>query len=158
MIALHDASVRLGKVQALSGFTGTFPAGVVTALIGGDGAGKSTLLRALAGRVTITPAQSIAVNDRREIGYQPADAGVWRNLSVNENIEFVSRVYGLSGSRTRARADELLRRAGLDHARNRVAGRLSGGMRQKLGFVLATLHQPGLVLLDEPTTGVDPVS
>ncbi len=158
MIALHDASVRFGTSAALSGFTGTFPDGAVTALIGGDGAGKSTLLRALAGRLTVAPAQSSMVRDRRQIGYQPADAGVWRNLSVNENIEFVSRVYGLRGSRTRARADELLRRAGLDQARDRVAGRLSGGMRQKLGFVLATLHQPGLVLLDEPTTGVDPVS
>lgn len=158
MITLTRASVRFGEVTALDDFTGSFPSGTVTALIGGDGAGKSTLLKALAGRVPVSPPQSPAASDRREIGYQPADSGVWRNLSVEENVEFVRRVYGLRAPRHRDRAEELLRRAGLEHARDRVAGRLSGGMRQKLGFVLATIHEPGLVLLDEPTTGVDPVS
>ncbi len=158
MIALQNASVRFGDVVALDAFTGSFPAGSVTALIGGDGAGKSTLLGVLAGRVTPEPAQHALPTDRREIGYQPATAGVWRNLSVDENIAFVARVYGEYDERLRERADHLLRRAGLHHARDRVAGRLSGGMRQKLAFVLATLHEPQLVLLDEPTTGVDPVS
>lgn len=158
MITLNNASVRFGKVTALSGFTGSFPSGAVTALVGGDGAGKSTLLRALAGLATLTPAQETVIRDPREIGYQSANVGIWPNLSIDENIEFVSGIYGVSGPRIRARADELLHRAGLDQVRARLAGRLSGGMRHKLGFVLATLHQPNLVLLDEPTTGVDPVS
>ncbi len=83
---------------------------------------------------------------------------MWRNLSVAENIEFVTRAYSIDPEQSRARAEELLALAGLDHVTGRLAGRLSGGMRQKLSVVLATLHRPGLVLLDEPTTGVDPIS
>lgn len=158
MITLRNASIRFGDVLALDDFTGSFEPGTITSLIGGDGAGKSTLLRALAGRVPMSAERSSPISDRSRIGYQPADSGVWRNLSVDENIEFVARVHRQRGPAARGRADELLRRAGLDHARTRPAGKLSGGMRQKLGFVLATFHQPDLVLLDEPTTGVDPDS
>lgn len=158
-IRLDRATVRLGDRTALDAFTGRFDPGEVTALIGGDGAGKSTLLRVLAGRlVTEQRSATGPPVDRRGIGYLPAGAGVWSNLTVGENIEFVADVYGLAPARARARAAGLLDRAGLGEARDRLAGRLSGGMRQKLGVILATLHQPGLVLLDEPTTGVDPVS
>lgn len=158
MIALENASVRIGGTTALDRFTGEFPPGAVTALVGGDGAGKSTLLRVLAGRQPASPPPRGLVRDPRRIGYQPAEAGVWSNLSVDENVRFVSGVHGLSGGPARERADSLLHRAGLNRARGRLAGRLSGGMRQKLAFVLATLHRPELVLLDEPTTGVDPLS
>lgn len=157
MIALQHASVRYGDTLALDDFTGSFPAGAVTALVGGDGAGKSTLLRTLSGRVAATPPQP-APASRAAIGYQPADSGVWRGLSVEENLAFVARVHGLDPAVAAERSARLLRSAGLEQARGRVAARLSGGMRQKLGFLLATLHRPELVLLDEPTTGVDPVS
>ena len=158
-IRLEQATVRFGKKAALDNFTGEFMPGTVTALIGGDGAGKTTLLKLLTGRLKMCEGNSdgLPVN-RHHVGYQPADSGVWRNLSVAENIEFVARTYGLSPEQTRARSQELLKKAGLDHVADRLAGRLSGGMRQKLGVVLATLHRPGLVLLDEPTTGVDPIS
>lgn len=158
-VRLYDASVFFGKHPALDGFTGAFTPGTVTALIGGDGAGKSTLLRLLAGRLRTHSGTSEGLPvDRRNVGYQPADSGVWRNLSVAENIEFVARTYGLDPEQARIRSAELLALAGLDQVTGRLAGRLSGGMRQKLGVVLATLHRPGLVLLDEPTTGVDPIS
>ncbi|GAA2516772.1 ATP-binding cassette domain-containing protein [Rarobacter incanus] len=158
-IRLDDASVFFGKLPAVDGFTGAFTPGTVTALIGGDGAGKSTLLRLLAGRLSLHSGTSEGLPvDRRDVGYQPADSGVWRNLSVAENIEFVTRTYGIDPEQARTRSAELLALAGLDHVTGRLAGRLSGGMRQKLGVVLATLHRPGLVLLDEPTTGVDPIS
>ncbi|MDR2566296.1 MAG: ATP-binding cassette domain-containing protein [Bifidobacteriaceae bacterium] len=157
MITLAGASVRFGATVAVDGLSGSFPPGRITALVGGDGGGKSSLLRALAGLAPFSPALPPPA-DRREIGYQSADGGVWLNLSVRENVEFVSRVHGLPGAQARARADELLERAGLEDARDRVAARLSGGMRRKLGFALATLHRPGLVLLDEPTTGVDQAS
>lgn len=158
-VHLEQASVRFGYTVALDGFTGEFDPGTITALIGGDGAGKSTLLKVLASSLRLGggSAQGLPV-DRTNLGYQSAESGVWRNLSVAENIEFVARTYKLDPSRTRERSDELLRRAGLDHVTGRLAGRLSGGMRQKLGVVLATLHEPGLVLFDEPTTGVDPIS
>ena len=158
-INLEQATVRFGDKTALDNFTGEFTPGTVTALIGGDGAGKTTLLKLLAGRLGAHSGNNSGYAvDRHNVGYQPADSGVWRHLSVAENIEFVARTYGLSPDKARTRSEELLTKAGLDHVPNRLAGRLSGGMRQKLGVVLATLHQPGLVLLDEPTTGVDPVS
>lgn len=158
-ITLDRASIRIGESDVLRGFSGTFRPGTVTALIGGDGAGKSVLLKSLAGRLRVRGGTTAGLPvDRRNIGYQPADSGVWRNLSVAENLEFVARTYGLSSAHARRRSDEMLDRAGLRDAKGRLAGRLSGGMRQKLGVVLATLHQPGLVLLDEPTTGVDPIS
>lgn len=158
-IGLDDASVYFGEHPALDRFTGTFAPGTVTALIGGDGSGKSTLLKLLAGRLRLHSGTSEGLPvDRRNVGYQPADSGVWRNLSVAENVEFIARSYGLDPAQTRTRSAELLAQAGLDQVTDRLAGRLSGGMRQKLGVVLATLHRPGLVLLDEPTTGVDPIS
>lgn len=158
-IRLEQTTVRFGTHTALDSFTGEFTPGTVTALIGGDGAGKTTLLKLLAGRLKMHEGHSDNLPfNRNNVGYQPADSGVWRNLSVAENIEFIAHTYGLDSVQTRARSEELLQKAGLDHVTDRLAGRLSGGMRQKLGVVLATLHRPGLVLLDEPTTGVDPIS
>ena len=129
-----------GTVAALEEISLVVPRGQVTAVVGGDGAGKTTLLRTLAGRIV------------------PAAAGVWNDLTGDENVEFVGRAYALSRSRLAARRLDLLGRAELLGAADRLAGRLSGGMRRKLGFCLALLHEPDLVILDEPTTGVDPVS
>jgi ABC-2 type transport system ATP-binding protein len=85
-------------------------------------------------------------------------SGTWADLTVEENVAFVAAAYGLGGRRLVARRDDLLERAALSDARARLARELSGGMRRKLGFVLAILHEPDLLLLDEPSTGVDPVS
>ena len=158
-ITASHATVKLSGRVVIDGFSGSFESGMVTAMIGGDGAGKSTLLKVLTGRVDLADGSiSGLILDRNRIGYRPSESGVWGNLSVAENIEFVSRVYHLPRDESRERAERLLRRAGLSDVTHRLAGRLSGGMRQKLGVVLATLHQPDLVLLDEPTTGVDPIS
>lgn len=151
----HGHSAR--SVIALADVDLDVEPGRVTSVVGGDGAGKSTLLHALLGRVPLA-AGTIDMPDLRRIGYQPTSSGVWRTLSVEENIEFVGATYGLAGDRLAARRDDLLERAGLTGARNRLGGQLSGGMRQKLGFALAMLHQPDILLLDEPSTGVDPVS
>lgn len=157
-ISLREATIELNGTRALTNFSGTFTRGTVSALIGGDGAGKSTLLRGIAGHVPFSTHQDLSPSSQSHLGYQPADSGVWRNLSVDENIDFVTRVYGLDKDQAAQRSTELLARAGLEDVRKRVARNLSGGMRQKLGFILATLHRPDLVLLDEPTTGVDPAS
>jgi ABC-2 type transport system ATP-binding protein len=156
-IGVTGLTVRFGRTVALSDVSLDARPGVVTAIVGGDGAGKSTLLRVLAGRVR-AEAGDVRTVGRRRFGYQPATSGVWPTLTVDENIEFVGRSDGMSAAGIRSRSGELLERAGLADARQRLGHALSGGMRQKLGFVLAILHEPELVLLDEPSTGVDPVS
>jgi ABC-2 type transport system ATP-binding protein len=154
---LFQVSVRFGPTTALDGVTFTAPPGVVSAVVGGDGAGKTTALGCLTGAVR--PARGrVERPDKRMLGVMPSPSGTWRNLTVDENVDFVAKAYGISGDGLRRKRGELLARAGLDHSRDRLAGQLSGGMRQKLGFLLAILHEPALLVLDEPTTGVDPVS
>jgi ABC-2 type transport system ATP-binding protein len=154
---LDDVTVRLGGTTALSDVSIDVPPGRVTAVVGGDGAGKSTLLRTLVGEVVVDSG-TLRIPGPSEVGYLAAGAGSWKDLTVDQNVGFVGGSYGLAPGTLAERADLLLERAGLTRARRRLAGQLSGGMRTKLGFVLAMLHQPGLLVLDEPSTGVDPVS
>ena len=150
-------NVDFGSRRALTDVSLDAPGGRVTAVVGGDGAGKSTLLRCLVG--LIEPAVgTVRRPPKTQIGYMPSTSGTWRELSVRENIEFVAHAYRLVGSQLAARSGQLLDRAGLSGASDRLAGQLSGGMRQKLGFCLAMLHDPELLVLDEPSTGVDAVS
>jgi ABC-2 type transport system ATP-binding protein len=153
---VQHVRVRYGRRLALEDVSLRVPSRQVTAVVGGDGSGKSTLLRTLAGAVRPTSGSADRPPARR-IGYVSATSGVYTDLTVDENIAFVARAYGLQAG-PQARADRLLERAGLGGTRHRLAGKLSGGMRQKLAFVLAVLAEPQLLILDEPTTGVDPVS
>jgi ABC-2 type transport system ATP-binding protein len=154
---LSNVTVRFGSNVALDDVMFPAPAGVVSAVVGGDGAGKTTLLGCLTGAVQ--PASGrVERPAKRLLGVMPSQSGTWRDLTVDENIDFVANAYGMHGDALTRRRDELLAKTGLEHARGRLAGRLSGGMRQKLGFLLAILHDPTLLVLDEPTTGVDPVS
>ena len=154
---LTDVTVRFGSKVALDNVTFTSPAGVVSAVVGGDGAGKTTLLGCLTGMVEPARGQ-IDRPPKRLLGVMPSTSGTWRDLTVDENIGFVAKAYGMHGPELRRKRDALLAKTGLEHAHGRLAGQLSGGMRQKLGFLLAILHDPTLLVLDEPTTGVDPVS
>ena len=154
---VRDLAVRYGHHAVLEHVTLDLRPGEVAAVIGGDGAGKTTLLRALAGVVRPASGQ-VRRPERRRIGYVAGASGVYEDLSVDENIEFVAAAYGLTESIRDERAAELMARTGLTGTGGRLAGRLSGGMRQKLAFALAMLHEPQLLVLDEPTTGVDPVS
>lgn len=154
---LSSVTVRFGSTTALEDITFTAPAGVVSAVVGGDGAGKTTLLGCLTGAVQ--PASGrVERPAKRMLGVMPSASGSWRDLTVDENIDFVATAYGMRGDELERRRGELLDKTGLADARDRLAGQLSGGMRQKLGFLLALLHDPSLLVLDEPTTGVDPVS
>jgi ABC-type multidrug transport system ATPase subunit len=149
--------VNYGKTVALNGVSLRAPAGQVSAVVGGDGAGKSTLLRCLAG--SLAPDEGIVTRPSKERGgYFPASSGIYEDLTVTENLDFRAVGYGLSAQAGRERTALLLDRAGLAGAAGRLAGQLSGGMRRKLGVIAAMLHQPDLLVLDEPTTGVDPVS
>jgi ABC-2 type transport system ATP-binding protein len=157
ILGVERVAVRFGHVEALTDVTLAAHAGEVTAIVGGDGAGKTTLLRLLANRVR-ADAGEVHTLERARVGYQHATSGVWPTMTVDENVAFVGRSYGMPASAIQSRSSLLLQRAGLEDARRRLGNELSGGMRQKLGFVLAILHEPDLVLLDEPSTGVDPVS
>jgi ABC-2 type transport system ATP-binding protein len=133
-------------------------AGETAAVVGGGGgAGKTSLLRALAG--TVRPAAgTVRRPPERRLGYVSAGPGVWSDLTVNENLSFAGQAYGLTAAELDRRIAALLERTGLAEARDRLAGQLSGGMRQKLALAMAVAHEPDLLILDEPTTGVDPVS
>jgi ABC-2 type transport system ATP-binding protein len=154
---VRELTVRHGHRVALDDVSLELTPGEVVAVIGGDGSGKTTLLRALAGVVAPASGQ-VRRPDRRRIGYVAGASGVYDDLSVDENAEFVAAAYGLTRDERQARVTELFARTGLTGTGARLAGRLSGGMRQKLAFALAMLHKPELLVLDEPTTGVDPVS
>ena len=129
--------------------------GVIHSVIGGDGAGKSTLLRVLAG-LDVGQTGTVRLPAPARIGFVPSAGGIFGDLTVLENLEFVADAYRLRG--WRPRADMLLDRMALDTLVDRIAGRMSGGQRRKLAGIMALLSQPDLVVLDELTTGIDPVS
>lgn len=152
-----DLVVHYAKKVALSQVSLDAPGGQVTAVVGGDGAGKSTLLRCLAG-AQAPSAGTVRRPGKESVGYLPASTGLYPDLTVTENLEFRATGYRMSRAAARERVAEYLDAAGLTPAASRLAGQLSGGMRCKLGVIAAMLPKPGLLVLDEPTTGVDPVS
>jgi ABC-type multidrug transport system ATPase subunit len=153
----EDVSVRFGSTLALDHVWFRAAPGQVSAVVGGDGAGRTTLLRCLAGALAPTSGR-VRRPARLATGYLSAGSGTYPDLSVAENLEFRAAAYRIPPETARQRSAELLTRAGLDKVTGRLAGQLSGGMRQKLGVIAAMLHRPDLLVLDEPTTGVDPVS
>ncbi len=147
--------VRFGNRVALSEITLSLGPAQVHAVIGGDGAGKTTLLRILAG-LNLAHTGEVTIPAPARIGFVPSAGGVFADLTVDENLGFIADAYRLREWRTWA--SELSARAGLGHLGNQLAGRLSGGQGRKLAGVMALLHKPDLLILDEATTGVDPVS
>jgi ribosome-dependent ATPase len=168
---LAGVGLRYGAVVALAGIDLELPAGRMVGLIGPDGVGKSSLLalvsgarRIQAGRVAVLGGD---LADRRfrarvqpRIAYMPQGLGrnLYPSLSVEENVDFFGRLFGQGRAERQARIDELLAATGLAPFRERPAAKLSGGMKQKLGLCCALIHDPDLLILDEPTTGVDPLS
>jgi ABC-type multidrug transport system ATPase subunit len=154
---LFNVSVSYGPHRALQTFSIDLHPGAITAVVGGDGAGKTTALRTLVGVVAPHDGE-VRRPKARSIGYVSAAPGIYPDLSVIENLEFAGTAYGLDRAELSERADALIERTDLGTARNRLAAHLSGGMRQKLALAAAMIHSPRLLVLDEPTTGVDPVS
>ena len=154
-------------VKAVDGLSFDVRTGEIFGLVGPDGAGKTTTLRMLAG--VMTPDAGSArvagydvVRDpegaKHALSYMPQRFGLYEDLTVDENIRFYADLFGVRKAERERRAAELLQAAGMSEFRRRMAGKLSGGMKQKLGLVCALIHRPRVILLDEPTTGVDPVS
>ena len=169
--SLKGVSHRYGKTVALDNVTIEIPAGRMTGLIGPDGVGKSTLLGLIAGVRKIQTGEVRALGgDLRDeafrqhcfarIAYMPQGLGrnLYPTLSVFENMDFIGRLFGQGEAERKARIDDLTRSTGLDPFLARPAGKLSGGMKQKLSLCCSLIHDPDLLILDEPTTGVDPLS
>jgi pyoluteorin transport system ATP-binding protein len=158
---------RDGSIRALDGVSIDVAAGELTALVGPDGAGKTTLIRLLAGLLVaesgkldvlgIDPATDPqGVQDR--VGYMPQKFGLYEDLTVQENLDLYADLHGVTAEERRRRYPQLMQMTNLGAFKSRLAGRLSGGMKQKLGLACTLVRSPQLLLLDEPTVGVDPLS
>jgi ABC-2 type transport system ATP-binding protein len=154
-------------VRAVDALSFDVRAGEIFGLVGPDGAGKTTTLRMLtgimtpdAGRVTIAgfDVTSDPEGAKHALSYMPQRFGLYEDLTVEENIRFYADLFGVRTAERKQRSTQLLEAAGMSEFRKRLAGKLSGGMKQKLGLVCSLIHRPKVLLLDEPTTGVDPVS
>ena len=170
-VSISRLSHRFGKTQALDDVSLDIPRGATVGLIGPDGVGKSTLLSLIAGvrviqsgRVEVLGGDMADKNVRREMSHRVAfmPQGLGRNLyptlTVAENIDFHARMFGLNAKQRQARIRLLTEATGLLPFTGRAAGKLSGGMKQKASLCCALVHSPDLLILDEPTTGVDPLS
>ena len=168
---LHDVALRYGRTIALSGVSLDIPARTMVGLIGPDGVGKSTLLSLIAGArrvqqgmVEVLGGDICRSSHRRDvctrIAYMPQGLGknLYPTLSIEENLQFFARLFGQDSAERRRRIDDLTRSTGLFRFLDRPAGKLSGGMKQKLGLCCSLIHDPDLLILDEPTTGVDPLA
>ena len=171
VVRLGGVGLRYGATVALDGISLNIPADCMIGLIGPDGVGKSSLLSLIAGARAVQQGQIEVLGGdiadfrhRRRvcprIAYMPQGLGknLYPTLSVFENVDFFGRLFGHSKREREARIAELLKSTGLDPFADRPAGKLSGGMKQKLGLCCALIHDPDLLILDEPTTGVDPLS
>jgi ABC-2 type transport system ATP-binding protein len=167
LIHIRGLRKRFGDGDVIQGIDLSIEGGEIFGLIGPDGAGKSTLIRMLTGILAPTEgAISLrgidCVKDyeeaRRIIGYMPQTFGLYGPLTVEENLHAVARIHGVKGEEFKKRVERLYKFSGLGPFRDRRAAQLSGGMRQKLGLSCVLVHQPQILLLDEPTVGVDPIS
>ncbi|MCC6173411.1 MAG: ribosome-associated ATPase/putative transporter RbbA [Gammaproteobacteria bacterium] len=167
----REVRLRYGRTIALDSVTLDIPAGGMVGLIGPDGVGKSSLLALLSGARMVQDGRVETLGgdmaDRRHrdaacprVAYMPQGLGknLYPTLSVEENLQFFARLFGHAPAERRRRIDELTRATGLHEFLARPVGKLSGGMKQKLGLCCALIHDPDLLILDEPTTGVDPLA
>lgn len=167
IIETHDLTRRFGALTAVDHLNLTVAKGEIFGLVGPDGAGKTTTVRMLCGLMDPTEGsarvagrdvarESQAVKD--QIGYMAQRFGLYGDLTVQENMVFYADLFDITGAERERLTVELLRMTRMDPFRDRQAGRLSGGMKQKLALMCTLLHRPQILFLDEPTNGVDPVS
>jgi ABC-2 type transport system ATP-binding protein len=167
IIRTRDLTKHFGTLTAVDRLNLSVAAGEIFGLVGPDGAGKTTTLRMLCGLMDPTEGSAIvaghdtardsqAVKD--SIGYMAQRFGLYQDLTVEENMIFYADLFGIVGQEREQLTDRLLRMTRMEPFRGRHAGKLSGGMKQKLALMCTLLHKPKILFLDEPTNGVDPVS
>jgi ABC-2 type transport system ATP-binding protein len=165
IISVNDLSFDYGDQPVLSDIDLQVTEGEIVGLVGADGAGKSTLLQLLVGQL-VPAGGSLKVLGRNptdpllrsDLAYMPQGFGLYMDLSIQENLEFFADLHGMARSQAADKISDLLSRTGLKGFEDRRAGQLSGGMMQKLALACALVTEPHVMFLDEPTTGVDPVS
>jgi len=166
-IEVHELTKSFPGVLAVDHLSFFVRKGEIFGLVGPDGAGKTTTMRMLAGvmspdsggaTVAGFDIKTSAESAKHKLSYMPQRFGLYEELTVDENINFYAKLFGVKPTERDENAARLLVAAGMSEFRDRHAGKLSGGMKQKLGLVCALIHTPDVILLDEPTNGVDPVS
>jgi len=167
VIKLSNITKRFGDITAVDDLSFEVRKGEIFGIVGPDGAGKSTLLRMMSG-ILLPGNGVIEINGenirknlysiKENLAYMPQRFGLYEDLTVEENIIFFGRLFGVSRNLIKERIPALYEFSRLEPFKERLAGKLSGGMKQKLGLACSLIHSPDLILLDEPTNGVDPVS
>lgn len=166
-IQIESLSFFYASHPAVQEVTFTVGQGMIAGLVGSDGAGKSTLLRMMAtmlqpaaGRISLDGLDVVQEKKKVKslIGYMPQRFGLYQDLTVGENLDFFMDIFGITGAEKVQRRQRYLEFANLASFIDRPAGNLSGGMKQKLGLACVLVHEPRILILDEPTNGVDPVS
>jgi ABC-2 type transport system ATP-binding protein len=167
MVEVKNVSLRFNLVEAVKNVSFHVDKGSILGLVGSDGAGKSTLLRLIATMIKPTQGEIFVsglnvVTERQKIkniiGYMPQKFGLYQDLTVEENMNFFMDIFDIPRKERKRRKEKYLGFSNLLPFVNRLAGNLSGGMKQKLGLACVLVHEPQLLILDEPTNGVDPVS
>jgi len=162
-IDVRGLTKRFGKKLAVNGIDIAVPEGQVWGFLGPNGSGKTTTIRMLCGLLNADAGEGTCLGYdfrnqseqiKRETGYMTQRFSFWEDLSIRENLDFVARAYGLK--KRRALVNGTLEKLGLEHRQNQLASALSGGWKQRMALAACTLHSPRLLLLDEPTAGVDP--
>jgi ABC-2 type transport system ATP-binding protein len=159
-------SKSFGQIPVLNDLAVNIPRGVIYCLLGPNGSGKTTLIRALMGLVRLDAGRVYVLDEPLEkvsrvysqMGYMPQQRPLYPDLTVQENLEFYAGLYGIRGRKREERIKEVLEVADLPETRDRITGNLSGGMYQRISLACTLVHDPMLLLLDEPTVGIDPVT
>lgn len=167
MVEVENVSLQFKQTQALQDISFNVRRQNIFGLVGSDGAGKSSMLKLIAGmllpsrgkiRIDSLEATARRTQIKRIIGYMPQRFGLYPDLTVDENMNFFMDIFGISRAERKKRREKYLGFSNLLPFADRQAGALSGGMKQKLGLACVLVHEPRLLILDEPTNGVDPVS
>ena len=163
-IVVNEVSKSFGKKAVLENITLTAKEGEIIGLIGPSGAGKTTLIRAITGAIKVDSGEihmeDIRVPNKallKQLGFMPQADALYTDLSGIDNLKFFGRLYGLSEKILNQRCDEMLKYIGLYEDRNKLVFNYSGGMKKRLSLIIALLHNPKYLILDEPTVGIDPV-